>query len=103
MSDLISKKALILQALAQPGGSERSNPSIAAEVGCDGKLVRSVRAELETETLRSRVAELEAALATHKADCHCHDAATEKQTAPVQPVRRRKVRVESYPLFETAS
>lgn len=102
MSDLISKKALILQALAQPGGSERSNPDIAAEVGCDGKMVRSVRAEVETDLLRDRVAELEGllALATQGTPA---DAPAEVAPVPPAKPRKRKTYVENYPLFETAS
>lgn len=109
MSDLISKKTLIIQALASPGGSERSNPSIAAEVGCDGKLVRSVRAEVEADAVRAENERLHALVDQLRAEIAAHKAATpEPTTEPaaeptiaLKVVRKRKTYVEHYPLFQT--
>lgn len=87
MSDLYSKKARIMQLIAEPGGSERSNSSIAAQVNCDAKTVGNVRQELETENLRARVAKLESKLA----------AATQGRAGGGRP---RRIRDDSRPLFE---
>lgn len=105
MSDLRCKKTAVIQVLSEPGGSDLGNPEIARRVGCDAKLVRTVRQELELEGLRADLADLKAQHEKLKAELaaylksHPETLFGSPPIGTASPRPRRSKPAESYPLF----